>query len=72
MWAVPRDSHLLLGGLDYTQLLFMNTFLHYCRKTCSKLLPNKYKELNETKAIAEVPTLGLTPCIIIFPMHIQY
>ena len=22
MWAVPRDSHLLLGGPDYTQLLF--------------------------------------------------
>ena len=22
MWAVPRDSHLLLGGLDYAILLF--------------------------------------------------
>ena len=22
MWAVPGDSHLLLDGLDYTQLLF--------------------------------------------------
>ena len=29
-------------------------------------------ELNETKAIAEVPSLDRTPCIIIFPMHIQY
>ena len=22
IWAVPRDSHLLLGGLDYDKLLF--------------------------------------------------
>ena len=22
MWAVPRDSHLLLGDLDHTKLLF--------------------------------------------------
>ena len=22
MWAVPRNSHLLLGGLDYVKLLF--------------------------------------------------
>ena len=22
IWAVPRDSHLLLGGLDYAKLLF--------------------------------------------------
>ena len=22
MWAVPRDSHLPLGGSDYTKLLF--------------------------------------------------
>ena len=22
MWTVPRNAHLLLGGLDYTQLLF--------------------------------------------------
>ena len=29
-------------------------------------------ELNETKAIAGVPKLDLTPCIIIFPMHIKY
>ena len=37
---------------------FMNTFLHYCINTYSKLLPNKYMELNETKAIAEVSRLG--------------
>ena len=29
-------------------------------------------ELNETKAIVGIPSLGLTPCIIIFPMYIQY
>ena len=29
-------------------------------------------ELNKTKAIAGVPSLGLTPCIVIFPTHIQY
>ena len=29
-------------------------------------------ELNKIKAIAGVPKLALTPCIIIFPMHIQY
>ena len=37
---------------------FMNIFLHYYINTCSKLLPNKYMELNETKAIAEVPRPG--------------
>ena len=37
---------------------YMNTFLCYCINTCSKLLPNKYMELNETKAIAEVPSPG--------------
>ena len=26
MWAVPRDSDLPLGGLDYTQLLFYEYF----------------------------------------------
>ena len=32
MWAVPRDSHLLLGGLDYTQLLFYEyLFLLLCK-----------------------------------------
>ena len=56
--AVPRDSQLPLGGLYYTKLLFLNTFLHYCINTCSKLLPNKYMELNETKAIAGVPRPG--------------
>ena len=58
IWAVPRDSHLLLGGLDYTNYYFMNTFPHYCINICSKSLPNKYMELNETKAIAGVPTPG--------------
>ena len=37
---------------------FMNTCLHYCINTCSKLYPNKYMELNETKAIAGVPKPG--------------
>ena len=58
MCTVPRDSLLLLGGLDYTNLLFMNTFLCYCINTYSKLLPNKYMELNETKAIAGVLRTG--------------
>ena len=40
------------------QYYFMNTYLHYCTNTCSKLLPNKYMELNETKAIAGVPLPG--------------
>ena len=44
--------------LDY---YFMNTFLHYCINTCSKLLPNKYMELNETTAIAGVPRPGPIP-----------
>ena len=30
----------------------------YCINTCSKLLPNKYMELNKTKAIAGVPSPG--------------
>ena len=55
---MPWDSHLLLGGLDYTNLLFMNTFLCYCINTYSKLLPNKYMELNETKAIVGIPRTG--------------
>ena len=58
MCAVPRDLHLLLDGLDYTKLLFMNTLLCYCINIHSKLLPNKYMELNETKAIAGVPRPG--------------
>ena len=37
---------------------FMNISLCYFVNTCSKLLPNKYMELNETKAIARVPTPG--------------
>ena len=44
--------------LDY---YFMNTFPHYCINTCSKLLSNKYMELNETKAIAGVPRPGPIP-----------
>ena len=72
MCAVPRDIHLLLGGLDYTNLLFMNTFLCYCINTYSKLLPNKYMELNETKAIAGVPTFGPHFLHNYFLIHIQY
>ena len=60
MWAVPRDSPLPHGDLEKPNYYFMNIFLHYCINTCSKLLPNKYMELNETKAIAEVPTPGPT------------
>ena len=54
---MPRDSHLPLGGLDYTKLLFYEyiTVLLYIH---SKLLPNKYMELNETKAIMGVPRPG--------------
>ena len=52
---MPRDFHLPLGSLDYTKLLFYEYFLHYCINICSKLLPNKYMELNKTKAIAGVP-----------------
>ena len=37
---------------------FLNTFPHYCINTCSKLLPDKYMESNETKAIAGVPRPG--------------
>ena len=33
---------------------FMDIFPCYCINTYSKLLPNKYMELNKTKAIAEV------------------
>ena len=57
---MPRDSHLLLGGLDYTKLLFYEylSFPCYFINICSKLLPNKYMELNETKAIAGVSRPG--------------
>ena len=54
MWAVSRNSSPMYGDLENVKLLFMNTFPHYCINTCSKLLPNKYMELNETKAIAGV------------------
>ena len=67
IWTMPRDSHLLLGGLDYAKLLFMNAFLHYYISTCSKLLPNKYMELNETKAIVGVPRLGSYSLYNYFP-----
>ena len=54
MRAISRDSPLLHGDLENVKSLFMNTFLCYCINTCSKLLPNKYMELNKTKAIAGV------------------
>ena len=50
MWTVPRDSPLPYGDLEMSNYYFMNTFLCYCINTYSKLLPNKYMELNETKA----------------------
>ena len=37
---------------------FINIFACYCINTCSRLLPNKYMELNKTKAIAGVPNPG--------------
>ena len=37
---------------------FMNIFPCYSINTCSKLLPNKYMELNKTKAIAGVSKPG--------------
>ena len=40
---------------------FMNTYPCYCINTCSKLLPNKCIELNETNAIAGVPSHGSYP-----------
>ena len=58
MWTVPKNTPLLQGDLENVILLFMNTFLCYCINTCSKLLPNKYMELNKTKAIAGVPLPG--------------
>ena len=56
--AVPRNSLLQHGDLENVKLLFYEYLSHYCINTCSKLLPNKYIELNETKAIAEVPNSG--------------
>ena len=35
--AVPRDSHLPLGGLNYAKLLFYEYLSAYCINTCSKL-----------------------------------
>ena len=46
---MPRDSHLLLGGLDYTKLLvyeYLSALLY------------KYMELNKTIATVEVPMSG--------------
>ena len=60
MWTVPRDSPLPYGDLEIVKLLFYEYFLHYGINTCSKLLLNKYMELNETKAIAEVSRPGPT------------
>ena len=40
------------------QYYFMNTYLCYCVNTFSKVLPNKYMKLNETKAIVGVPKPG--------------
>ena len=37
---------------------FTNAYLQYSINTCSKLQPNKYMELNGTKAIAGVLPLG--------------
>ena len=68
MCAIPMDSSLPHGDLEISKYYFMNTFLCYCINTCSKLLPNKYIELNETKAIAEVPNLGLSFYINILSM----
>ena len=56
---------LYLGTLLYCMVIwkmsiyyFVNIFLCYCINTYSKLLPNKYMEINETKAIAGVPKPG--------------
>ena len=58
MWAVPKDCFLPHGDSENVKLFFMKTFLCYCINTCSKLLPNKYMELNKTKAIAGVSSPG--------------
>ena len=58
MWAVPRDSPYCMVVWKMSNYYFMNIFLCYFINTCSKLLPNKYMELNKTKAIAGVPTSG--------------
>ena len=58
MWAVPRDSPLPHGGLENVNLYFTNIFPCYYINTYSKLLPNKYMELNKTKAMAGVPRPG--------------
>ena len=60
MWAVPRDSPLSYGDLEIVKLLFYEYLSMLLCKYMSKLLPNKYMELNETKAIAGVPRQGPT------------
>ena len=55
---MPRDSLLLLDGSENVKLLFYEYLLCYCINTFSKLLPNKYMELNKTKAIAGVLGTG--------------
>ena len=69
MWAVPRDSPLLHGGLDKANYYFMNIFLCYCINTFSKLLPNKCRKLNKTKAMARVPRPGPYSLYNYFPTH---
>ena len=58
MWPVPRDSHLLLGSLDYTKLLFYEYLSALLYIYMFQIIANKYMELNETKAIAGVPRPG--------------
>ena len=59
MWTGPRDSPLLHGDLEIVKLLFYDyLFCIIVINTYSKLLPNKYMELNETKAVAGVPRTG--------------
>ena len=49
-WAVPGDSHLLLGGLDYAKLIFYEYLSALMYKYMFEIIPKKYMELNETKA----------------------
>ena len=58
IWAVPRDSPLLLGSLENVKLLLYEYLSMLLYKYMSQILPNKYMELNKTKAIAGVPTPG--------------
>ena len=58
IWAVPRDSPLPLGGLDNVKILFYEYLSMLLYKYMFQLLPNKYMELNKTKAIAGVSRPG--------------